>query len=61
MAIFETIIKLDPFYADAYYWLAKCFEKMGNLNAAKINYEKAVSIDPALIAATEALKKFQQK
>jgi len=59
LAIFETILKLDPFYADAYYWSAKCFEKMGNYNAAKLNYEKAVKIDPELIAATEALKRLQ--
>ena len=61
LAIFETILKLDPFYADAYYWSAKCLEKMGNNVAAKLNYEKAVNIDPELIAATEAIKKLQQK
>ncbi len=60
LAIFETIIKLDPFYADAYYWSAKCFEKTGNYDAAKLNFEKAVKIDPELTAATEALKRLQQ-
>ncbi len=61
LAIFETILKLDPFYADAYYWSAKSLEKMGNNDAAKLNYEKAVNIDPELIAATEALKRLQLK
>ncbi len=61
LAIFETILKLDPFYADAYYWSAKCLEKLGNHENAKLNFEKAVNIDPELIEATEALKRLQQK
>jgi len=61
LAIFETILKLDPFYADAYYWSAKCFENMGNFEAAKLNFEKAVNIDPELIEATKAFNKLQQK
>ena len=61
LAIFETILKLNPIYADAYYWSAKCFEKMGNNFSAILFYEKAFKIDPELIAAIEGLKRLQQK
>jgi len=61
LTIFETILKLDPVYADAYYWSAKCFEKIGNNFSAILFYKKAVRLDPELIEAREALKRLQQK
>lgn len=37
--IFATIIPLNPQYADAYYWVAKCNEMMGKKEEAILHYE----------------------
>ena len=55
--IFQTVITLKNTYADGYYWLAKCAEKMADKTTAISNYQKAITLDPSLQEAGLALKR----
>lgn len=61
LAIFNTVIQINPLYADGYYWKAKCFEENKNIPAAIEQYQKALSLDPDLKQATNALIQLQKK
>jgi tetratricopeptide (TPR) repeat protein len=43
---YESAIELDPSLAEAHYDLAAIYEQQGNLNAARVEYLKAISISP---------------
>jgi len=45
---------IDPAFADAWYWMARCQELMDLKEEAKLNYEKAYSLDKTFIQAKEA-------
>jgi tetratricopeptide (TPR) repeat protein len=51
---FQLANKIDPAFADAWYWMAKCQELMGQKEDAKSNYEKAYSLDKTFTEAKEA-------
>ena len=44
-------------FPDAYYWMGKCNEAMGNLAEAKLNYQRAFSLDNTFTEAKEAADK----
>ncbi len=44
-------------FPDAYYWMGKCNEAMGNLTEAKLNYQRAFSLDNTFTEAKEAADK----
>lgn len=56
-AIFETILKIDPMYADGYYWLGKCLEEQLNKDSAIIYYQKAFTLDTSLTEAQKAIER----
>jgi len=43
---YESAIKLDPELSEAHYDLAVLYEQQGDLNAAKVEYLKALSLSP---------------
>ena len=45
---------IDPAFADAWFWMAKCQELMDLKDEAKLNYEKAYSLDKTFTEAKEA-------
>jgi len=57
ISIFEKALEIRPTYADASYWLAKCFETKGEKEKAITEYQKALVLDPSIKEATEALKR----
>ncbi|MBX9733288.1 MAG: tetratricopeptide repeat protein [Chitinophagaceae bacterium] len=57
--IFATIISLNPQYADAYYWVAKCNEAMGKKEEAILHYEQALRFDTSIKEAAIALQKLK--
>ena len=57
LQVFQTLSKIKNTYADGYYWLAKCYEAMGNKTEAIANYQKSLILDPKLKEATEALQR----
>lgn len=59
MTIFATVLKLDPLYTDAYYWMGKSFEQLGIRDTAVENYRKALSLDPELSEAISAINRLK--
>jgi tetratricopeptide (TPR) repeat protein len=59
VTIFATIIPLNPQYADAYYWVAKCNEAMGKKEEAILHYEQALRFDTSLHEAVTALNRLK--
>lgn len=58
-SIFEATIKLNPTYADGYYWMAKCKQKLNQHSEALHYYQKALTFDPSIKEAAEAIKQIQ--
>jgi O-antigen ligase len=52
----EKITKLDPWNAENYFQLIKLYKLVGNLESAKINYEKIISFAPNIELAIQAAK-----
>ncbi|HEV8504278.1 MAG TPA: tetratricopeptide repeat protein, partial [Chitinophagaceae bacterium] len=52
--VFQLALKVSATYADAYYWLGKCQEALGNKEDAKLNYQRAYGLDKTLTEAKEA-------
>jgi tetratricopeptide (TPR) repeat protein len=56
---FETALTVNKTYADAYYWIAKCNEAMGNKAEAVLNYKRSLGLDKQLKEAEEAIKRLE--
>jgi tetratricopeptide (TPR) repeat protein len=59
LKIFETAVAVKNNYPDGYYWLGKTHEANKNGNAAIENYEKALSLDPKLMEAEQAISRLK--
>lgn len=55
--VFEKAIQIKPTYADACYWLGKCFEQQGQKDKAIVQYRQSLLLDPAIKEAQTALKR----
>lgn len=54
LKVFRLANTIDPAYADAWFWIGKCQEEMGQKEEAKLSYEKAYSLDKTFAEAKEA-------
>ena len=61
LQVFKTVVTIKNTYSDGYYWLGKCQESLKNNPEAMANYQKAVTLDPKLKEAAEALKRLGVK
>ena len=59
LAVFNLCLTVSPKYADAYYWIAKCQEQTGKKDQARLNYERAYSLDKKLAEAKAAADKLK--
>ena len=59
LVVFNLALTISPKFADAYYWIAKCQEAMGQKEEAKLNYERAYSLDKNLTEAKAAADKLK--
>ncbi|NOT52393.1 MAG: tetratricopeptide repeat protein [Chitinophagaceae bacterium] len=48
---------ISPKFPDAWYWMGRCQEAMGDKDEAKLNYQRALGLDPDFTDAQEALQK----
>ncbi|MET0466827.1 MAG: tetratricopeptide repeat protein [Chitinophagaceae bacterium] len=55
----QLAITVDAAFADAWYWIGKCQEEMGQKADAKLSYQKAFSLDKTFIEAKEAAEKIR--
>ena len=57
----QKLIKRFSKSADAWYWLGKCYEKLGYFDAAQECYIRALSLNPRYKALSEAITKMERK
>jgi tetratricopeptide (TPR) repeat protein len=55
--VFNLVLTVKPAFPDGWYWLGVCQEEMGNERDAKLNYEKAFSLDKSFTEAKEAAER----
>jgi tetratricopeptide (TPR) repeat protein len=51
---FHLAATISPTFADAYFWLAKSLEALGNKADAKANYQRAYGLDKTMTEARDA-------
>ena len=51
---FELANTITPSFPDAWYWMGRCLEILGQKEEAKLNYEKAYGLDKTFTEAKEA-------
>lgn len=56
---FELAIKVANTYPDAYYWLGKCQEAIGDKEQARDNYYRTLALDKEFKEAEEGIKRLQ--
>ena len=56
---FELANRITPSFPDAWYWMGRCQEISGQKDQAKLNYEKAYSLDKTFTEAKEAAEKIR--
>lgn len=54
ISVFQLALKVSATFAGAYYWLGKCQEELGNKEDARLNYQRAYSLDKSLAEAKAA-------
>jgi tetratricopeptide (TPR) repeat protein len=52
--VFNLAAKISPTFPDAYYWMGRCQEDLGQKAEAKLNYERAYGLDKTFTEAKEA-------
>lgn len=51
---FELANTIRPSFPDAWFWMGKCQELLGDIEEAKLSYQKAYSLDKSFVEAKEA-------
>jgi tetratricopeptide (TPR) repeat protein len=57
LIVLQKAISIKSSYDEAYYWMGRCYEKLGNKNEAISDYQTALQIDNNYIEAKTALAK----
>ncbi|MFI5188321.1 MAG: tetratricopeptide repeat protein [Chitinophagales bacterium] len=55
--VFQLTLKISSTYADAYFWLGKCQEALGQKEDARLNYQRAYGFDKSLTEAKDAAER----
>ena len=58
--VFKLSNTISPAFPDAYYYMGKCQEATGQKQEAKLNYEKAYSLDKTFTEAKEAAERISK-
>jgi tetratricopeptide (TPR) repeat protein len=59
LKVFQLAATIKPTFADAYYWMGKCQEKLNQKEDARLNYQRAYGLDKTLTEAKEAADKLE--
>lgn len=57
LSVFQLANRISIKFPDAWYWMGKCQEAMGQKAEAKLNYQRAFGLDPGFTEAKEAAEK----
>ncbi len=55
--VLEKALTIQRTFDEGYYWLGRCYEKLGKKKEAIENYQQALQIDPDYLEAKDALGK----
>lgn len=55
LQVFQFASTVDNLYADAYYYMARCYENLQITDSAVLRYKQALSLDKTLVQAQEGL------
>lgn len=58
--VFNLAMTISPKYADAYYWMARSQEALGQKEEARLNYQRAYGLDKSLVEARDAAVRLGQ-
>ena len=56
LAVFQLASTVNNLYADAYYYLARCYEMMNKKDSAALRFKQSLQLDPTMDEAREHLK-----
>ncbi len=56
---FQLANKVSTTFPDAYYWMGRCQEAMGQKDEARLNYERAYGLDNSFTEARESAEKLK--
>jgi tetratricopeptide (TPR) repeat protein len=59
LKVFTLLSTITPSLADAYYWIAKCQQALGQKTEAKENYQRAFGFDKTLTEAKDSADKIK--
>ncbi len=59
MKVFQLVNTISATFADAYYWMAKCQQAMGQKNEALLNYQRAYGLEKSFIEAKDSAEKLK--
>ncbi len=54
---FNLAMSISPKFPEAYYWMAKCQEALGQKEEARLNYQRAWGLDKTFTAAKESAER----
>jgi len=59
MTVLNLCLTVSPKFADTYYWIGKCQEATGEKENARLNYQRAYSLNNNLVEAKDALERMK--
>ena len=59
LTVFQLANNISATFPDAYYWMGKSQEALGQKAEAKLNYERALGLDKSFIKAKEAAERLR--
>ncbi len=59
LKVFQLANRIKPSFPDPYYWIGKCQEAIGQKEEARLNYERAWSLDKTFTIAKQAADKLK--
>lgn len=57
LSVFQLASTVNNLYADAYYYMARCYEMMNKKDSAVLRFKQSLQLDPTLDEARQHLKK----
>jgi tetratricopeptide (TPR) repeat protein len=55
--VFSLLNRIKPSFPDGWFWIGACQEELGQIEDAKLSYQKAYSLDKTFVEAKEAAER----
>jgi tetratricopeptide (TPR) repeat protein len=61
LAVFDLALTVSNSYADAFFWKAKCQQALGQIQEAKLNYQRAWGLDKSFTEAKDSADRIKNQ